>query len=45
MMYGGEYNSSGRPVVYYIKDSSSGGTYRADAETLHSFLAEVTIFN
>lgn len=45
MLYGGEYNLDGRPVVYYIKDSSSGGTYRADADTLHSFLAEVTIFN
>ena len=43
MIYGGDYAKDGTPLSYWIKDSLAPYTYRADAETIHRQLNDVTV--
>ena len=43
MIYGGDYAQDGRPLSHWIKDSLAPYTYRADAETIHRKLNDVTV--
>jgi hypothetical protein len=43
LIYGGDYDQSGKPLSYLIKDSFPPYTYRAAAETIHRMLNDVTV--
>lgn len=43
LVYGAEYDKAGRPVGYFVKDSIAPYLYRADAESLHRRLNDVTV--
>ena len=43
MIYGGDYAQDGTALSYWIKDSLAPYTYRADAETIHGKLNDVTV--
>jgi hypothetical protein len=43
LIYGGDYDRSGKPLSYLIKDSFPPYTYRAAAETIHGMLNDVTV--
>ena len=43
LVYGGDYDRDGRPLSYLVKDSMAPYLYRADAESLHGKLNDVTV--
>ena len=43
LVYGAEYDRSGKPLAYLVKDSMAPYLYRADAEGLHRRLNDVTV--
>ena len=43
LIYGAEYDASGRPIAYLIKNSLPPYLYRADADALHQTLNDVTV--
>jgi hypothetical protein len=43
LIYGGDYDQSGKPLSYLIKDSFPPYTYRAAAQTIHRMLNDVTV--
>jgi hypothetical protein len=43
VIYGGDYDASGKPLSYLIKDSLPPYIYRASAETIHAMLNDVTV--
>jgi len=43
LIYGGDYDQTGKPLSYLIKDSFPPYTYRAAAETIHGMLNDVTV--
>jgi hypothetical protein len=43
LIYGGDYDSDGKPLSYLIKDSFEPYTYRESAEEIHKILHDVTV--
>jgi len=43
LIYGADYDQSGKPLSYLIKDSFPPYTYRAAANTIHRMLNDVTV--
>ena len=43
LIYGADYDRSGKPLDYLIKDSLAPFDYRLSAETLHANLNDVTV--
>jgi hypothetical protein len=43
LIYGADYDKDGKPISYWIKDSLPPYAYRADAETIHRKLNDVTV--
>jgi len=43
LIYGGDYDASGRPVSYLVKDTFAPYTYRAPAEAIHKVLTDITV--
>jgi hypothetical protein len=43
LVYGADYDEHGKPLSYLVKDSMAPYLYRAEAESLHSKLNDVTV--
>ena len=43
LIYGGDYDTEGKPLSYLIKDSFAPYVYREKAETIHRMLHDVTV--
>ena len=43
LVYGADYDGDGKPLSYLVKDSMAPYLYRAEAESLHSKLNDVTV--
>ena len=43
LIFGADYDSGGRPIAYWIKDSFEPYVYRAEAATIHKQLTDVTV--
>ncbi len=42
-IFGADYDSSGQPLSYWVKDSFAPYVYRAPAEAIHNVLTDVTV--
>jgi hypothetical protein len=43
LIYGGEYDETGKPISYLIKDSFPPYAHKAPAETIHRELTDITV--